>query len=183
MALVKCPNCEAEISEKARKCPECSYVIRKNKVRKIITITLSIILFATLIFGTLMGIQIYKKSKVINAYDESVCDAVNDFYETIKEAHKLTKNNEYTFMSDIINELKEQFIAFDDLPVNMDSKIGVYIDNVKNHDKYLYFFICFVHNSDDIDYDYNRIIRSGYADIICRVTEEILSVEPPILNK
>lgn len=39
MALIKCPECNTEVSEKAKVCPKCGYPIRKNKNWKKILIT------------------------------------------------------------------------------------------------------------------------------------------------
>lgn len=31
MALIKCPECGKEISNKVKKCPNCAYSLKKNK--------------------------------------------------------------------------------------------------------------------------------------------------------
>lgn len=33
MALIKCPECNKEISDKAKKCPNCGFPIKRKKVR------------------------------------------------------------------------------------------------------------------------------------------------------
>ena len=35
MALIKCPNCGEEISDKAQKCPKCGYVLEKKTITKV----------------------------------------------------------------------------------------------------------------------------------------------------
>lgn len=32
MALIKCPECGKEISNKARKCPNCAYSLKSHKI-------------------------------------------------------------------------------------------------------------------------------------------------------
>ena len=47
MALIKCPECEKEISSAAKKCPNCGFDLQaetKSKYRKIIVIIIVIIL-------------------------------------------------------------------------------------------------------------------------------------------
>ena len=44
MALINCPECEQMVSDTARKCPSCGYVLKKRDLKKIILI-LTIVCF------------------------------------------------------------------------------------------------------------------------------------------
>ena len=43
MALIKCPECGKEISDKAKACPECGYKMKKSK-KKFIPILIFVLL-------------------------------------------------------------------------------------------------------------------------------------------
>lgn len=71
MALIKCVECGADISDKAEVCPRCGCPIedsieskRKNtrrKIKKIIIPIISIIIVCCIILGSIEGIKIYNK--------------------------------------------------------------------------------------------------------------------------
>ena len=63
MALIKCPECGKEISDKAKKCPNCACSLKKNK--KVIIIVLSTIMLLTI---GLIIFYIYSQ----NTYNENV---------------------------------------------------------------------------------------------------------------
>lgn len=52
MALIKCKECGKEISDTAKTCPHCNYIIHKNKTKIIISITLIVIIIIAGIIGT-----------------------------------------------------------------------------------------------------------------------------------
>ena len=52
MALIKCPECGKEISDKAKACPECGYKMKKSK-KKFIPILIFVLLVVACVGGTL----------------------------------------------------------------------------------------------------------------------------------
>lgn len=114
MALIMCPECGKEISNKAKKCPNCAYSLKKHKLnfkehKKIIIISLLVLI---LIIGGLIGFYIYSKkeySKKINLLSfqmlgssadcEKLADLTsNVWYNTIYEKSD-KETNKYTIRS------------------------------------------------------------------------------------
>ena len=56
MALVKCPGCGREISDKAKECPGCQYKL-KNKKKKYIAAAAAVAVLVLIITGTLFGVK------------------------------------------------------------------------------------------------------------------------------
>lgn len=79
MALIKCKECGKEISDKAKKCPNCGYVVPPKKLTKLDKIFIPII--SIVIFGGIFGI-IYSPELVkysyphFQTYKENVKDAL-----------------------------------------------------------------------------------------------------------
>ena len=111
MALIKCPECGKEISNKAKKCPNCAYSLKKHKLnfkehKKVIIISLLIFI---LIIGVLIGFYIHSKkeySKKVNLLSIQMlgssadCEKLanltsNVWYNTIYEKSD-EKTNKYT---------------------------------------------------------------------------------------
>ena len=66
MALIKCPECGKEISDKAKACPECGYKMKKSK-KKFIPILIFVLLVVACVGGTLY----YKTEIALNANEKA----------------------------------------------------------------------------------------------------------------
>ena len=62
MALIKCPECGKEISDKAKACPECGYKMNKSKKKFI-----PILIFVLLVVACVGGTFYYKTEIALNA--------------------------------------------------------------------------------------------------------------------
>jgi len=62
MALINCPECKKEVSDKVDNCPHCGFPFRKaqNYIKKIIIIIISLIIIG----GVSVGIYIYRNEKI-----------------------------------------------------------------------------------------------------------------------
>lgn len=83
MSLIECPKCRKEISDKAKKCPNCGGIINQTKKQKNIVIFSVIILIAL----TIMGYSYYQKQelkKQLLKDWERVERASSDNYYTLK---------------------------------------------------------------------------------------------------
>ena len=91
MALVKCPGCGREISDKAKECPGCQYKL-KNKKKKYIAAAAAVAVLVLIITGTLFGV---KKVQQIRE---------NERQEQIQRI--LAESEEYYTIPDFENVLK-----------------------------------------------------------------------------
>lgn len=67
MALVKCPECGNEISDKAKSCPTCGYLIKRNDPKnRLHKVLISIILIIVLIVGIIITIIFTTNDKKTN---------------------------------------------------------------------------------------------------------------------
>lgn len=68
MALIKCPECGKEISNKVKKCPNCAYSLKKNKFdfKKNKKVIIILILLFILIIGGIISFYIYSKNEYNN---------------------------------------------------------------------------------------------------------------------
>jgi TRAP-type C4-dicarboxylate transport system permease small subunit len=85
MALIKCPECDSEISDKAPSCPKCGYPIakdfktvsaptRKFRLPSILSIVGSILLLIIIIALIVGGTLVYKK------HHELINSSVDDYF-------------------------------------------------------------------------------------------------------
>lgn len=181
MAMVKCPKCENEISDKARKCPHCNFVLKKSKLKAIAISIVSIIIAFVVVCGTIIGIQNYQKNKAIQEYNDSVYETVISFHDAFKSTDEKIRNQSYTSLEALVDTMKKPINEFDKLPINEDSKYGRYIKSIKNNPMYTTFKAQYI-DSDSINLDYG-LTSWGYAYIITVYTEKILEVELPKDNK
>ncbi len=181
MAMIKCPMCEEEVSDKAKKCPHCGSGFKRNKVKAIIIAVVSVILMLSLIYGAVTGIKNYQKQKTIQEYNESVYETVVDFHDAFKLADEKVKTGNYTSLESVVNTLRTPIKNFDKLSVNADSEVGQYIDSIKHNSMYTTFKAQYI-DSDYYDLDYG-LTSGGYARIISVYTEKILEVEFPKFDK
>lgn len=63
MALIQCPECSQSVSDTARKCPSCGYVLRKKNKKKIIAV-IGILLLILIIAGTAYYFLIYQPQQI-----------------------------------------------------------------------------------------------------------------------
>ena len=181
MAMIKCPMCEEEISDKAKKCPHCGSVLKKSKVKTIVISTVSIIIAFAVIYGAVICIQNYQKQKTIQEYNESVYETVVDFHNAFKLVDEKVKTRNYTSLESVVNTLRTPIKNFDKLPINTDSELGQYIGSIKHNSMYTTFKAQYIDN-DYYDLDYG-LTSGGYARIISVYTEKILEVELPKNDK
>lgn len=109
MALIKCPDCGKEISDKAKKCPNCAYSLEKNKKGIIIAFSIIMLLVIGLIIFYIYNQNTYNKKVSLfsasilrsSANCESLANLTSEvWYNTIykqddKETNKYTINSIY----------------------------------------------------------------------------------------
>lgn len=181
MAMNKCPKCEEEISDKARKCPHCSFILKKSKAKTIAISIVSIIVALAVIYGAVIGIQSYLKQKAIQEYDESVYETVMNFHSVFETVDKKIRNGNYTSLEKLTDTMKMPIKEFDKLEINEDSQFGQYIKSIKNNPIYTTFKEQYI-NNDHYDLDYG-LTSWGYARLIIVYTEKILEEELPKIDK
>lgn len=101
MALIQCPECGKEISDKAKKCPNCGYQIRK--INKLIPLLAAIVIIA------ICGIVIFQ---VLNSEkDSELQQEVSDNTEAATEIMDVTD-------TDIVKEQEEKYSRYVDLAIS-----------------------------------------------------------------
>ena len=83
MALIKCPECGKEISDKAENCPDCGYPLTQKKTRKVFVFLHNLSLWkriGLIIFGIIcIGIVVFSLFfSIIGIEDYSVISTVNN---------------------------------------------------------------------------------------------------------
>lgn len=84
MALIKCPECDKEISDTVKKCPNCGYNLKSKenkKNKKIIFIVVAVILLVAVIGGIVgMGINKSNAEKKEKEYNELITTTGGKIY-------------------------------------------------------------------------------------------------------
>lgn len=87
MALIKCPECGNDVSDKAKKCPKCGYKLKrkiKNDKRKVVLVITAIVIFAVLCgVGGYYGYNYYLAPK--NYYNKAMGLLEDENYEEAVE--------------------------------------------------------------------------------------------------
>jgi hypothetical protein len=150
MSLIKCPECEKQISDTIKECPNCGFVLKnkkqnvKNK-RKIITIVYFI--FLGIMFFLLFKITILNKVEIPSLYKKSEDTAV-----TILENKGLITNVEYRYNDDVNEGYVISTYPNADKKVNKNSIVKIYVSKgpktiVSEQTTYSWYYIS--NNSDD----------------------------------
>lgn len=75
MALIKCPECNREISEFAKTCPSCGYKIKCPKQKKRNKVILGIILLVTTVcIGVTVIYSINKRNQALEKLDKEIIE-------------------------------------------------------------------------------------------------------------
>lgn len=83
MAMIKCSNCGADISDKAKKCPYCEVKLKRENKKIILAISLVLVVILTCV-GTIVGINIKKKNER-KIYVQHYNECVQSFNEIKKD--------------------------------------------------------------------------------------------------
>lgn len=178
MALIKCPECGKEISDKAASCPNCGYESfkKKKKITKksavIIGVIVAVIVF---VIAMLLLFQLVFKNNKLNKNSEDNqligVETVDDFLENFSDcaasymltnkALKYIKENarkEYfaASLTNIVSELKKQGI---------DTQQVEYITNAKNINS-----ITSISQNKEVKESYAKFIQS-----LCNYNTYVLS--------
>ena len=89
MALIKCKECGKEISDTAKKCPNCGVTLKSNTRIIIVVVT---ILF--LIVG--IGLYCYNKNKKEKEYRETI-EQIRQTEDNIKELERIKREYEEVY--------------------------------------------------------------------------------------
>ena len=105
MSLIKCKECQAKISDTARKCPKCGAKIHKSSSNKkwiidIIFISIIIILFILMILFTCHYITINRSSY---KYGEEALDILNSFKNNF-----ISEKQAYDSLDDLYDDIEEE---------------------------------------------------------------------------
>lgn len=138
MALIKCPECNKEISDTAKRCPNCGYnfsIEIKKKIRIIIFVFLVCVVL-------LFGFIIYQHSKPIYKYSNQAVVILKDYqnakisnYEAakkIKDIHNLLNDDDDFNTRLLKTDLYLLSIKLDDNRLNY-SEISNYIKELKKY--------------------------------------------------
>ena len=119
MALIKCPECGKEISDKAKACPECGYKMKKSK-KKFIPILIFVLLVVACVGGTLY----YKTEIALNANEKAALMMINE----IKGTNTKDKITIRKLMAKDSGERKWIYVDYS-IPSLDDIALGVVKDN------------------------------------------------------
>lgn len=126
MALIKCPECEKEISDKAKKCPNCGYKSKTDFVEKykskILKYSIIAVVIVVALVSTILGINAHKKKKYKDEAKDimiSILNSASDceelanltgkvWYNAIYEKSDAT-TNKYTIKSYYYNSTKTYY--------------------------------------------------------------------------
>lgn len=124
MALIKCPECGKEISDKAEECPECGYPLAQKKTKKVFDFLHNLSLkkrIGLIIFGIVcLGIVIFGLFfSIIGIEDYSVISTINN----ISDGNiKINECKTYYYSPQVMNTIyedtgidKENIIVFCDI--------------------------------------------------------------------
>lgn len=75
MALIKCPECNKEISDTAKRCPNCGYKFPIKNKKNICIIILVIIAIVIIVSGSLL----YIHSQPLYKYKHQIIETLNDY--------------------------------------------------------------------------------------------------------
>ena len=119
--------------------------------------------------------------RVILEYDRSVYPAAYAYYKAINDVDEKLHTGNYYSLRKLMNTMKEPTKAFEALEVNTDSKLGQYIDNIKNNIMYQTFNSEVIYNTTyDMDY---WLTTDGYAYVFETYTEILVEEPFPYLNE
>lgn len=119
------------------------------------------------------------KQREILEYDRLVYTDAYAYYQAINDVDERLHNGDYSSLRELINKMITPTKNFEALEINKDSKIGKYINNVRNNIMYTTFNSNFV-NSTEYDLDY-YLTSWGYVTILKKYTNEIVKEEFPYL--
>lgn len=229
MALIKCKNCDEEISDKAVKCPHCGKRVQKNKL---VSLTVLVCIIIILVAGGCFGWNQYQKiqaekrieaekqrqeqidsilaqvnelyasfdfegvekcynsldelqydtskQRKILEYDKSVYEDAYAYYTAVNNVNSRLYKKEYDSLELLVNTLRTPTKNFEKLEINTDSKIGMYISNVRNNVMYNTFNSEFINNTEyDLDYG---LTTAGYAYVIETYMEQITKEKFPYMQ-
>ncbi len=182
MPLINCPICQNEISDKAKRCPHCNSVLKKSKAKFIVIPIVSVILVAALAYGAAVGIPYYMRYKSIKEYNDTVSETVVIFHKTLEDTLEKVNNDDYTHASDLVNTLRTEIRRFDDLPINEESEIGMYIKSMRENPVYTTFKEIYI-DTTRTDLDYNYILSKANANLIGFSMEQLLQTELPDIKQ
>lgn len=121
MALIHCPECDKEISDKVKDCPNCGYPLadeikteeviqtkaeKKTLNKKAISIT-TVIILLSLIIGAITYITVFKPK---NTYKEAVAMLENGKYD--EAGALLDKISNYDNVSTVREQMKYESVVF-----------------------------------------------------------------------
>ena len=113
-----------------------------------------------------------KKQREIVEYDQIVYYTAKKFNDALKKVDEELDNNSFLSLRGLMNGLKTPMNDLDNLEINKDSKIGTYINSVRNDVMYSSGLKDTVEN-DEYDLD-NWLTQSIYVEIIKTYTENLL---------
>lgn len=113
-----------------------------------------------------------KKQREIVEYDQIVYYTAKKFNDALKKVDEELDNNSFLSLRGLMNGLKTPMNDLDNLEINKDSKIGTYINSMRNDVMYSSGLKDTVEN-DEYDLD-NWLTQSIYVEIIKTYTENLL---------
>lgn len=119
MALITCPECGNEVSEKAASCPKCGYILKQSEISKVKEILsrkkLPIFICCLVLIG--VATTVFIDSNHLNEYEKLALENCRDLISTLKAP------DSFALHGDIMLEVYPQFenSVYDDPEVYTDT--------------------------------------------------------------
>lgn len=110
-------------------------------------------------------------------FDKANIETVSIFYTTLVDVDNKLSSGKYSSLSSLVDRLKTPINNMDQIEISGNSKLALYVDEIRKNIMYQDFDNEYIKKS-DVDLD-NWLTSSGYAMIISTHTEKILEVEYP----
>jgi hypothetical protein len=94
MALINCPECEKEISDKAKECPHCGYNVEQKRLSLKMTKKLKFILLSIITVSIIVGGTYYYFSNQLSLEEKIAIDNVKDLKQMLKDSDSLKLNQD-----------------------------------------------------------------------------------------
>lgn len=93
MALVKCPECNKEISNQSKMCPHCGYKTNSQKNKR--TVKLILCLLGMVLFIVLIAVIIDMCTTTTDEYEEKLRNSVQEYNEVVDRIDELEEQKQY----------------------------------------------------------------------------------------
>ena len=144
MAMIKCPECGKQVSDKANSCPNCGYGVKPKKKVNMKIVVIVICCLALIIFGGIAAYRTYTKQQAEKAAQLRIQKLAE-----AEEAEKAREAEEQAYQERILNILYDLDIS-DLHGYNNDKARGVLTNNSDTTVYYVEIKFTFLRNNGDV---------------------------------